>query len=206
MPILLEIIPPYCDIAEDHSAMEQNTMPDKPEASQKNTRKPRALDKLDRKILAALVEDAEQGYATLAKIVGLSAPAVHERVKRLKASGHIQKIAAILNGPSVDKPFLAFIHADTQGWGSKPELVALSAMPEVEEIHSVAGDTCMLLKVRVASSDALEGFLARLYDVPSVTGSRSYVVLSTYLERTVQAGVTEELAIREYQPHEWLKP
>ena len=52
----------------------------------------------------------------------------------------------------------------------------------------------MVLKVRLADSQALEGLLARIYDVPGVRGTRTYVVLSTYLERTTQAGITADLA------------
>ena len=124
-------------------------------------------------------------------MVGLSAPAVHDRVKKLRASGCLVRTVALLDGPAVGKPLLAFVHVDSMGWCKTEELMAMTDLPEVEEIHSVAGDTSMLLKVRCASSRALEDLLARLYAMPSVRGTRSYVVLSTYLERTVQAGVTE---------------
>ncbi|MCT7373883.1 Lrp/AsnC family transcriptional regulator [Chelativorans salis] len=146
---------------------------------------------MDRKILGALVEDATLSYADLGKRVGLSAPAVHERVKRLKRSGVIRRMAALVDPRAVGKTLLAFVHVDTTGWGKTPELMAISEHPEVEEIHSVAGDTCMLLKVRTTDTHALEGLLARLYATPGVVATRSYVALSTYLERPVQADVTE---------------
>lgn len=154
----------------------------------------RPLDAFDRKILGELVADADIGYAALGERVNLSAPAAHERVKKLRASGHVRGTAARLDGAAVGKPLLAFVHVDNAGWGGTAELMALSELPEVEEIHSVAGDTCMLLKVRCASSRALEDLLARLYAVPGVRSTRSYVVLSTYLERPVQAGVTQIVA------------
>ncbi|QTP57938.1 Lrp/AsnC family transcriptional regulator [Billgrantia antri] len=153
----------------------------------------RPLDTFDRKILGELARDAGLSYADLGSRVGLSAPAVHERVKRLRTTGRIRGTVAMLDGPATGKPFLAFVHVDSTGWGKTQELLALSELPEVEEIHSVAGDTCMLLKVRCASSRALEGLLARLYALPSVKATRSYVVLSTFLERTPQAGITEVL-------------
>ncbi|MEM8798097.1 MAG: Lrp/AsnC ligand binding domain-containing protein, partial [Pseudomonadota bacterium] len=62
---------------------------------------------------------------------------------------------------------------------------------EVEEIHSVAGDTCVIMKVRTSSAQSLEAFMAQLYVLPGVRGTKSYVVLSTYLERGVQAEVTD---------------
>jgi Lrp/AsnC family transcriptional regulator, leucine-responsive regulatory protein len=151
----------------------------------------RALDPFDRKILGVLAANADIGYAELGQRVGLSAPAVHDRVKKLRASGCLRHTVALLDGPAIGKPLLAFVHVDSAGWGGTDELMALAELPEVEEIHSVAGDTCMLLKVRCASSRALESLLARLYATPGVTSTRSYIVLSTYLERTAQGGVTD---------------
>jgi DNA-binding Lrp family transcriptional regulator len=152
----------------------------------------RELDAFDRKLLGLLVEDATRSYAELGEQVGLSAPAVHERVKRLKRTGVIQQTAALINPTAVQKTLLAFVHVDTSGWGKTPELLAIRRYPEVEEMHSVAGDTCMLLKVRTKDSRALEGLLARIYDVPGVIRTRSYVVLSTHLERPVQPAITQE--------------
>ncbi|PMR76517.1 Lrp/AsnC family transcriptional regulator [Billgrantia endophytica] len=167
--------------------------PEKTETVRDKGQEARPLDAFDRKILGELAVDAGLSYAELGNRAGLSAPAVHERVKRLRATGRIRGTVAVLDGPATGKPFLAFVHVDSTGWGKTQELLALSALPEVEEIHSVAGDTCMLLKVRCASSRALEGLLARLYALPSVKATRSYVVLSTYLERTPQAGITDAL-------------
>lgn len=150
-----------------------------------------ALDGFDRKILGVLAANADIGYVELGQRVGLSAPAVHDRVKKLRASGCLRRTVALLDGPAVGKPLLAFVHVDTAGWGGTRELIAMAELPEVEEIHSVAGDTCMLLKVRCATSRALEALLARLYATPGVRSTRSFVVLSTYLERTTQGGITE---------------
>lgn len=158
----------------------------------------RQIDAIDRKLLGELAGQADLSYADLGRRVALSAPAVHERVKRLRASGHIKGTAALIDGPAVGKPLLAFIHVDTAGWGKTQELMALSELPELEEIHSVTGDTCMLLKARLESSQALEGLLAQIYDLPGVRSTRTYVVLSTYLERPTQAAATEELATATY--------
>lgn len=151
----------------------------------------RDLDDIDRKLLGVLAGDATVSYAELGERIGLSAPAAHERVKRLRRSGAIRRTAALIDAGAVGKPLLAFVHVDTTGWGKSPELLAVAEHPEVEEIHSVAGDTCMMLKVRTADTQALEGLLARLYDTPGVVATRSYVVLSTYLERPVQPGRTQ---------------
>jgi Lrp/AsnC family leucine-responsive transcriptional regulator len=150
----------------------------------------REIDALDRKLLAVLIEDATVSYAELGDRVGLSPPAAHERVKRLRRSGVIRRTAALIDPAAVGKPLLAFVHVDTAGWCKTQALMAIEEHPEVEEIHSVAGDTCVLLKVRTVDTQALEGVLARLYAAPGVIATRSYIVLSTYLERPAQAGLT----------------
>ena len=167
-----------------------------------STEAPRSLDNIDRKILGELTRNADISYANLSSRVGLSAPAVHERVKRLRSSGRIKGTTALLDGPAVGKPLLAFIHLDTEGRGKTKELMELAKFPELEEMHSVTGDSCMLLKVRLENSQALEGFLAKLYELPGVRSTKSYVALTTYLERTVQAEVTKELALKQFNEGE----
>lgn len=151
----------------------------------------RPLDAFDRKILAALTTDGRATYADVGEKVGLSAPAVHERVKRLRQHA-IKGISAQLDGPACGKDFLAFVHVNADGWGKSGRMMRLHDFPEVEEMHSVAGDTCVIMKVRTANAHALEEFLAQLYVLPGVKGTKSYVVLSTYLERGVQADLTTE--------------
>lgn len=152
----------------------------------------RLLDAFDRRILGALIDDARKSYAEIGQAVGLSAPAVHERVKRLRASGALKGMRAELDGEAIGKPLLAFVHVEAEGWGKSQRMMRLRDFPEVEEIHSVAGDTSVVMKVRSAGPHALEQFLAQLYVLPGVRGTKSYVVLSTFLERPVQAEVTRQ--------------
>ena len=165
----------------------------KAEDIRRNPRTREGLAAFDRKILSQLATDATVSLAAIGQEVGLSAPAVHERVKRLRANGTISGTVATLNGDKVGKPLLAFVHVTTRGWGKSPAMVALAELPEVEELHSITGDSCILLKVRCASPAALEGLLARIYDLDGVQHTRSHMVLSTYLERTTQATTTEDL-------------
>ena len=148
------------------------------------------LDSFDRKILGAMTIDARMTYAEIGKLCDLSAPAVYERVKRLKACGVLKGTTTCIDGPSVGKPFLAFIHVDADGWGKSQRMMKLLKFPEIEEMHSVAGDTCVILKVRTKDAQAMEEFLSQLYILPGVRATKSYVVFSTYAERPVQPDVT----------------
>lgn len=148
----------------------------------------RALDATDRRLLGLLAADATLSYAELGQRLHLSPPAVHERVKRLKRGGTIKGIVARLDGAKLGRPLAAFVHVDTTGWGKSTEMLALAELPEVEEMHTVTGDTCLLLKVRTAGTQDLEDLLARIYRLPGVKGTRSYVVLSSFLERGALPG------------------
>lgn len=137
-----------------------------------------------------MTADARQTYAEIGRAAGLSAPAVHERVKRLRASGVLTGTRAAIDGAAIGKPFLAFVHVDADGWGNRQRMIRPAAFPEVEEMHSVAGDTCVILKLRTATAQAMEHFLSQLHVLQGVRGTKSFVVLTTYLERPVQAEVT----------------
>jgi DNA-binding Lrp family transcriptional regulator len=130
-----------------------------------------------------LAEDSTRSYAELGRLMHLSAPAVHERVKRLKKDGVIKVTVAQLDGAKVGRPLLAFVHVDTTSWAVTRQLLKLKELPEVEEIHTVTGESAMLLKVRTRDTQGLEHLLERIHAIEGFTGTRSYIALSTYLER-----------------------
>lgn len=167
-------------------------MAEKTDAVRKEASEARPLDAIDRKLLGALARDAGLSYAALGESAGLSPAAAHDRVRKLRASGRIRGVEARLDGPGIGKPFLAFVLVDTQGWCKRDGSAVWSTFPEVEEIHSVAGDACLMLKVRCASSRALEALLERIYATEGVVATKSYVALSTYLERSPQAEITQD--------------
>lgn len=141
------------------------------------------VDDVDRKLLELLGADANRSYSELGEIVHLSAAAVHERVKRLKQSGVIMGTAAILNGAKLGRPLLAFIHVNTKLWDRDHQLLKLGELPDVEEMHTITGESAMLLKVRTRDAQSLEELLVRIYKIEGIEGTRSQIVLSTYLER-----------------------
>jgi Lrp/AsnC family transcriptional regulator, leucine-responsive regulatory protein len=141
------------------------------------------LDETDRTLLGLLAEDASRSYAELGRLMHLSAPAVHERAKRLRQEGIIRATTAQIDGVKVGRPFLAFVHVNTTSWAATRQLLQLKQFPEIEEIHSVTGDSAMLLKIRTRDTQGLEDVLGRIYALEGFTSTRSYVVLTTYLER-----------------------
>ena len=81
------------------------------------------------------------------------------------------------------RPLLAFVHVDTTSLAGMRQLIELKRLTEVEEIHSVTGERAMLLKVRARDMRGLDNVLERLSAIDGFTAARSYIALSTYLER-----------------------
>ncbi|MHC8946101.1 DNA-binding Lrp family transcriptional regulator [Advenella incenata] len=144
---------------------------------------PAELDHIDRKILGALAQDASHSYAELSKMVNLSAPAVHDRVKRLRRDGVIKGTVAILDGCKLGRTLLTFLVVDTSSYNATRQLLSFVSRPEVEELHTVAGDGCVFVKVRAADTESLENFLMEIQSLEGVRSVRSYIALSTFLER-----------------------
>lgn len=146
------------------------------------------MDAIDRKLLAALQEDAGQRYADLADRLGLSAPALHERVKKLKAKGIITRTTIELDTAKLGYGICAFIHVKTRtpaqgGWNKDEIAETLRQEPAVEEAHAIAGSVCMILKVRVPTADDLGDFLKRLFAIDGVVESESFISIDPLVDR-----------------------
>lgn len=144
---------------------------------------PAKLDEVDRKILGLLADDSSQSYAELSEVLHLSAPTIHDRVKRLKRDGVIKATVAKIDGCKVGRTLLTFILVNTKNVLSTKRLLTLSSLPEIEEIHTVTGDSSVMLKVRAQNTEGLEELLGKVQDIDGVESTRSYVVLSTFVER-----------------------
>jgi DNA-binding Lrp family transcriptional regulator len=172
--------------------MTTTTKPPREKPARRGRRTEIAIDDVDRHLLRELIADSTVTYAELGGRVGLSAPATHDRVRRLRQTGVIQNTGARVDPALIGKPLLAFVHVNTNTWAKHAALLSIARYPEVEEIHSVAGDASLVLKVRSPDTQALEDLLAQLYATPGVVSTSSYIVLSSLLERPVQAEITDD--------------
>jgi Lrp/AsnC family leucine-responsive transcriptional regulator len=141
------------------------------------------MDDVDRRLLAALRVNARATYAELARQVGLSGPAVHDRVSKLESSGVITGYHAAVDPGVLGKTMSAligiFISDDADTEQIADDLAALS---EVEDCWFVAGEETYVLKVSVPDVAALEHVIRALNAVPGVARTRTTVVLSSKFE------------------------
>jgi Lrp/AsnC family leucine-responsive transcriptional regulator len=141
------------------------------------------VDDIDRKLLGLLMADARASYAVLARAVGLSAPSVHDRVRRLERSGAITGYSAVVDAHAVGLGVTALVGILQREGAEQNDLAtALAAIEEVEDCWFVAGDEAFVVKVRVADIDALEHTLGVLRRTQGVARTRTTVVLSTRFE------------------------
>src|ERR1700709_852065 len=146
------------------------------------------MDAVDRAILDALRANARATYSELAREVGLSAPAVHERVNKLEAqnviTGYHAAVAPESLGYSVTA-LVGFFLDDTPDEDLVAEQVA--ALAAVEDCWFVAGEESFVVKIRVPDVGGLENAIRALSKIRGVARTRSTVVLSTRFEGRVQA-------------------
>jgi Lrp/AsnC family leucine-responsive transcriptional regulator len=146
-------------------------------------------DQRDLAILAALQRDGRATFADVGARVGLSASAVHDRVRKLEQRGVIRGYRAVVDPEAVGLYVTALIAAiplDPQQPDDLPERVR--EFPEVEDCLSVAGDANYILKVRTRTTAELEDLIRRLREKAGVS-TRTTVALSIPFEdRPVVAG------------------
>ena len=141
------------------------------------------MDDTDRQLLTALVADARTSWADLARQVGLSAPAVQERVRKLQRDGVLLGSRAVLAPAAVGLGVSALVGLQQREGVDADEITReLSAVPEIEDCWFVAGDEAFLVKVRVADLEDLDRTLRVLRHVPGVSRTRTTVVLNTPFE------------------------
>jgi Lrp/AsnC family leucine-responsive transcriptional regulator len=140
------------------------------------------LDERDLDILAALQDDGRATFADVATQVGMSASAVHDRVRKLEQAGVIRGYRAVVDPEAMGFMVTALIAAtplDPRQPDDLPE--SLADFREVEDCYSVAGEANYILKVRTHTTSDLEELIRRLRDEGGVA-TRTTVVLSTPFE------------------------
>ncbi|MEO3823017.1 Lrp/AsnC family transcriptional regulator [Actinomadura sp. B10D3] len=142
------------------------------------------VDGIDRQLLELLQRDATRSYAALGTAVGLSAGAVHQRVRKMRERGIIRRTSVDVEPAALGQGVLAFVMIDSSVWMGE-RAADFAALPEVQEAHVVAGKASVLVKVRTSTTSRLQDVLRRLYDIQGVNGTHATVVLETFFERPV---------------------
>ena len=146
----------------------------------------RELDATDRRILGLVQKDASLAQAEIARRVGLSTAAVHERLKKLESAGVIRRWTAVVDPMAVGAQVCAFIEVFFEHPRfEKGFIERVKKLDAVQECHHITGEFSLLLKVRVADMPALQALLLeQLSGHEGVRQTRTVMVLSTVKEAT----------------------
>ena len=141
------------------------------------------LDDIDRGILALLQGNCRLSLARIGAEVGLSAPSVVERVKKLEDGGVIRGYHAVLDARRLGVDITAFIGVSI----SHPRLLnefesEIRDVDGVLECHHVTGAYSLMLKVKTENTSSLERLISRLRSIEGVDRTETMVVLSTHIE------------------------
>jgi Lrp/AsnC family leucine-responsive transcriptional regulator len=144
------------------------------------------IDEIDLQILNILQANARTPNAEIARQVAMAPSAVLERIRKLELKGVIQGYEARINPEALGLNVLAYVFVRSEervGDGRTGELLA--QIPEVQEVHHIAGEDCYLAKVRLPDTKSLGRLLRQSFgSIGSVRSTRSTIVLDTLCEST----------------------
>ena len=142
------------------------------------------IDYTDAIILNILQSNARTSNAEIARQVDLAPSAIFERIRKLEERGVIEGYSARVNPKAVELPLLAFIFVRAEEKpGADRTAQRVAEIPEVLEVHQVAGEDCLLAKVRSADTETLGRLLReRLGSIETITSTRTTIVLDSVKE------------------------
>ena len=146
------------------------------------------LDSVGWQLLRVLQDDARLSFNELGRRVGLSSPAVAERVRRMEDHGLITGYRAILDPTKLGYSILAFIHLNITGEHHQRLATVAHTLSEIMECHHVTGQDSYMIKVIVSSMVHLEHVIAQLRHYGETT--TSIVLSSPVKEKLIHGGAS----------------
>lgn len=144
----------------------------------------RTIDDTDLAILGMLQENGRIANAEIARQIGMAPSAVLERIRKLEERGLIRGYYAQLDAQQLGFGLLAFVLVRTKSGSWSDETGhEIAAIPEVEEVHHIAGEDCFLVKLRTSDTAALGALLRdRFQGMQSIQSTRTTIVLDSLKE------------------------
>jgi Lrp/AsnC family transcriptional regulator, leucine-responsive regulatory protein len=143
-----------------------------------------SLDSKDLEILIHLQPDSTLSNAELSKKLGMAPSAVLERVKKLEQKGIIQGYPTKINPAALNLKLLAFVFVkSSEGPGDESLAKHLAQLPEVLELHHIAGEDCYLLKIRAEDPQSLIRLMRDKFSkLSGILSTKTTIVLETLKE------------------------
>ena len=143
------------------------------------------LDPIDLRLLEILQQKGRIKRNELAEEVGLSTPAVSERMRKMQEKCIIKGYACIADARALKLDMTAFIFVTSESSKYYQNVIDRAAVePEIQECHAITGGGSHLLKVRTVNTSSLEKLLARIQSWEGIINTRTDIVLSSPKETT----------------------
>ncbi len=141
---------------------------------------PVALDDVDLALLQLLATDARTSQRGLARELGMSAPAIGERMSRMERSGVIMRYSVVVDWEAAGFPVVTYLAITaTQGYDLEPVMAAVSQLPEVETITVVTGELDLLARLRVRDVQHLRSvLLEKVWQISGVQRTETYLSIA----------------------------
>src|SRR5436305_513717 len=141
------------------------------------------IDANDIEILKILQQNARTSNAEIARRLGMAPSAILERIRKLEARGVIAGYQARIDPAALDLGLLAFVSVRSDAATGEIDLGGrLAELPEVQEVHHIAGEDCFLVKVRTADAKSLGRLLREGIGGLGSVRTRTTIVLETLYE------------------------
>ena len=146
------------------------------------------IDGIDKKILRALMADARTPILEIARNVGVSGAAIHQRLRKLEKSGLLAGSKFVINPRILGYTTMAFVGIFLDKAANNPEAVKqLKRIPEVIECHYTTGDWSILIKVLCKDNEHLMHILNReIQSISGVSRTETFISLQQQIDRQIK--------------------
>lgn len=146
------------------------------------------IDGIDKKILRALMEDARTPVLEIARQVGISGAAIHQRLRKLEKSGLLAGSKFIVNPKVLGYTTMAFVGIFLDKAMNNPEAVKqLQKIPEVLECHYTTGNWSILIKILCKNNEHLMHLLNNeIQTISGVSRTETFISLNQQIDRQIK--------------------
>lgn len=146
------------------------------------------IDGIDKEILRALMQDARTPVLEIARTIGISGAAIHQRLRKLETSGLISGSKFVINPKILGYTTMAFVGVYLDKAVSNPEAVKqLKKIPEVLECHYTTGNWSIFIKILCRDNEHLMYLLNKeIQSIPGVSRTETFISLAQQIDRQIK--------------------
>lgn len=144
------------------------------------------MDSIDKSIIKLLENNGRMSHEEISKSLHISRPAIHQRVNKLENENIIKGYKSIVNWQKLGEPIRAFLYIKIHSFNFKETVNMILSLKvlnvSIEECHRLAGEWCLVLKIRVITPTDISNFIDELCKVQGIKETSTTFVLSTIME------------------------